>query len=61
MRSALLSLCMCAAFICPQVANAQKNSGIFYSSLFAKNQPYLRLNGVSVGASNYFLKDVNGD
>ncbi|MBO9633659.1 MAG: VCBS repeat-containing protein, partial [Chitinophagaceae bacterium] len=29
--------------------------------LFAKNQPYLRLNGVGVGASNYFLKDVNGD
>lgn len=61
MRSALLSLSMCAAFLLPLVATAQKNSGIFYTSIFAKDQPYKRLEGVGAGASHFFLKDVNGD
>lgn len=39
----------------------QKNAGIFYTTIFAKEWPYKRLQGVGVGASHFFLKDVNGD
>ncbi|HEX7756759.1 MAG TPA: FG-GAP-like repeat-containing protein [Niabella sp.] len=40
---------------------AQKNAGIFYSTLFAKTKGYNRLSGFGNGANNYFLKDINGD
>ncbi len=40
---------------------SQKNSGIFYSTLFAKEGRYKRLEYFGDGASYLFLKDVNGD
>lgn len=61
MKKRLLSLFLLIAGLLPQLSKAQKNAGIFYSTIFAKKQIYLRLDGVGVGASHYFLKDVNGD
>ena len=37
------------------------NSGIFYSTLFAKEKPYIRREGHGFGATYSFLKDFNGD
>lgn len=40
---------------------SQKNSGIFYSTLFAKEGTYKRLEYFGDGSSYLFLKDMNGD
>ncbi|MEC5145230.1 hypothetical protein [Chitinophaga sp. 212800010-3] len=61
MKTILLFTCWCAALFLPQIVRAQKNAGIFYTTIFAKERPYKRLQGVGVGASRFFLKDVNGD
>ena len=41
--------------------HSQKRSGIFYSTLFAKEDTYKRLEHFGDGAPYLFLKDVNGD
>lgn len=40
---------------------AQRNAGIFYTTIFAKTGPYKRTAAFGVNANDYFLKDVNGD
>ncbi|MCO5240899.1 MAG: VCBS repeat-containing protein [Chitinophagaceae bacterium] len=40
---------------------AQRNAGIFYSTIFAITDPYKRLSGWGIHAEQFFLKDVNGD
>jgi len=40
---------------------AQKNSGVFYSTLFAKTGPYKRISGFGAVNDTYFLRDINGD
>lgn len=40
---------------------AQKNSGIFYSTLYAKEYPIKRIDNFGKNARHVFLKDVNGD
>jgi hypothetical protein len=40
---------------------AQVNSGIFYTSIFAKTAPYKRVVGFGKDAQSWWLKDVNGD
>ena len=57
----MLIFCLATGMLCPGLSRAQKNAGIFYSTLFAKTDVYNRLSGFGAGASQYFLKDVNGD
>lgn len=61
MRTVILFICLYAGIGAPLIATAQKNAGIFYSTLFAKSAPYKRLSGFGTGASHFFMKDVNGD
>jgi hypothetical protein len=61
MRTVLFFICLYAGICIPLIAPAQKNAGIFYSTLFAKTAPYKRLAGFGVGASQFFMKDVNAD
>ena len=42
-------------------SKAQKNSGIFYSTLFAKEYAIKRIGNFGTNAKYTFLKDVNGD
>lgn len=42
-------------------AFAQRNAGIFYTTIFAKTAPYKRITAFGANAQSYFLKDVNGD
>lgn len=48
-------------FITCFYARAQKESGIFYSTLYAKEATYLRGNNIGNKADYVFFKDVNGD
>ncbi|HEX5554750.1 MAG TPA: FG-GAP-like repeat-containing protein [Chitinophagaceae bacterium] len=41
--------------------SAQKNSGIFYSTLFAKQKVLTRIQNFGDGAGYCFFKDINGD
>lgn len=41
--------------------HSQKQSGIFYTTIFAKTGPYERLSDFGSGASYYFFQDVTGD
>lgn len=48
-------------FALPKSSTAQKNSGIFYTTILAKTAPYKRIGGFGKQADYFFLKDVNGD
>lgn len=55
----VLLLGACSLFFCN--SRAQKNAGIFYSTLYAKQAPVKRIENFGDGADYFFLKDVNGD
>ncbi|HVU53882.1 MAG TPA: FG-GAP-like repeat-containing protein [Puia sp.] len=61
MKKIILLICIAAGVLNPGFSHAQKNAGIFYSTLFAKTEVYSRIAGHGAGATQYFLKDVNGD
>lgn len=57
MKTCLLVISLFIGSVCV----AQKNSGIYYTTIFAKQGAYMRLAGFGLNASNFFLKDVNND
>lgn len=54
-------LCLTFLFLFSGASYAQKNSGVFYSTIFAKTGPYSRLTDFGREAQAWFLRDVNGD
>lgn len=61
LQKALMPLAGCCFLLSASDVLAQRNSGIFYTTIFAKTNPYKRISGWGASADNYFLKDVNGD
>ncbi|WP_326991012.1 FG-GAP-like repeat-containing protein [Chitinophaga sp. 212800010-3] len=57
----LASVCVAGLLACCTGLYAQRNAGIFYSTLFAKTKPYNRISGLGKQAAGFFLKDINGD
>ncbi|MBO9633919.1 MAG: gliding motility-associated C-terminal domain-containing protein [Chitinophagaceae bacterium] len=60
-KKMLIPVAGCCFMLTATDALAQKNSGIFYTTIFAKTSPYKRVSAWGANADNYFLKDVNGD
>lgn len=61
MTNKFLTTLLLFAFGLPVSSFAQKNSGIFYTTILAKTGPYKRISGFGKQADYFFLKDVNGD
>jgi len=60
-KSLVTGMCICLLLGVTQDGHTQVNSGIFYTTIFAKTAPYSRATGLGKDAYTWFLEDVNGD